>query len=140
MSVLDKIPKHKQLILFDGVCNFCDDAIQKVIKADKNNNFVFASLQSNFGQEIVKHIGLQPTLDSIVLYNPGFAYYTESDAVIEISKQLSGIYPIIQLGKILPKGIRNSLYKYFAKNRYKWYGKKDDCALPSKEIRSKFLS
>ena len=104
MSIIDKIPPNKQLILFDGVCNFCDETIQKVIKADKNNVFVFASLQSDFGKEIIKYIGVNPSVDSIILYNPGVAYYTESDAALE------------------------------------WYGKKDECMIPSSEVRSKFLS
>ncbi len=140
MSIIDKIPPNKQLILFDGVCNFCDETIQKVIKADKNNVFVFASLQSDFGKEIIKYIGVNPEIDSIILYQPGIAYFTESDAALEISRQLNGFYPLLQMGKIVPKSLRNSVYRYIAKNRYKWYGKKDECMIPSAEIRSKFLS
>ncbi|SEH93328.1 Predicted thiol-disulfide oxidoreductase YuxK, DCC family [Paenimyroides aquimaris] len=140
MNITDKIPPNKQLILFDGVCNFCDETIQKVIKADKNNVFVFASLQSELGQEILKYIGVDAETDSIILYQPNVAYYTESDAVIEIAKHLSGIYPLLQTGKILPKILRNKMYQYVARNRYKWYGKKEECMIPSPEIRSKFLS
>lgn len=140
MNITDKIPPNKQLILFDGVCNFCDETIQKVIKADKNNVFVFASLQSELGQEILKYIGVDSSTDSIILYQPNVAYYTESDAVIEIAKHLSGIYPLLQTGKILPKALRNKMYQYVARNRYKWYGKKEECMIPSPEIRSKFLS
>lgn len=140
MNITDKIPPNKQLILFDGVCNFCDETIQKVIKADKNNVFVFASLQSELGQEILKYIGVDAETDSIILYQPNVAYYTESDAVIEIAKHLSGIYPLLQTGKILPKALRNKMYQYVARNRYKWYGKKEECMIPSPEIRSKFLS
>ena len=139
MNAIDKIPPNKQLILFDGVCNFCDATIQKIIKADKKNTFVFASLQSEFGQEILKHIGVDSSTDSIILYHPNVAYYTQSDAVIEIAKHLSGIYLLLQTGKILPKALRNKMYQYFAKNRYKWFGKKDECMIPSKEVRAKFL-
>lgn len=140
MRVTDKIPHNKQLILFDGVCNFCDQTIQKVIKADTKNVFVFASLQSDFGQQILQYLGVNKQTDSIVLYQPGVAYYVESDAVIHIAKKLSGWCPLIQIGQILPKPIRNHIYKYVAKNRYKWYGKKDECMIPSAETRSKFLS
>lgn len=140
MRVIDKIPHNKQLILFDGVCNFCDQTIQKVIKADTKNVFVFASLQSDFGQQILQYLGVNKQTDSIVLYQPGIAYYVESDAVIHIAKKLSSWYPLIQIGQILPKSIRNKIYKYIAKNRYKWYGKKDECMIPSAETRSKFLS
>lgn len=140
MNSADKIPANKQLILFDGVCNFCDQTVQKIIKADAKNIFVFASLQSSFGQEILQYLGITKTTDSIVLYRPGFAYYTESDAVLNISKQLGGIYPLLQIGRIFPKKIRDVMYRSFAKNRYKWFGKKDECPLPSPEIRQKFLS
>lgn len=140
MSIIDKIPVNKQLILFDGVCNFCDDTVQKIIKADKDNIFVFSSIQSPFGQAVLRHIGIKSNVDSIVLYQPNVAYFIESDAVIEISKQLGGIYSLIQLGSIFPASLRNSIYRYFAKNRYKWYGKKNECAIPSSEIKTKFLS
>lgn len=140
MNIIDKIPPNKQLILFDGVCNFCDETIQKVIKADKNNVFVFAALQSEIGKEIIKYIGINPATDSIILYQPSVAYFTESDAALEIAKQLNGWYPTLQLGKIVPKSLRNSVYRYIAKNRYKWYGKKPECMIPSAEVRSKFLS
>ncbi len=139
MNVTERIPVDKQLILFDGVCNFCDESVQKIIKADSKNIFVFASLQSDFGQEVLKYLGVPTTTDSIVLYHPGFAYYTESDAIINITKQLSGFYPLLQIGKILPKRIRDFFYRSFAKNRYKWYGKKAECGLPSVEDRKKFL-
>lgn len=140
MNSADKIPANKQLILFDGVCNFCDQTVQKIIKADAKNIFVFASLQSPFGQEILQYLGITKTTDSIVLYRPGFAYYTESEAVLNISKQLGGIYPLLQIGRIFPKKLRDVMYRSFAKNRYKWFGKKDECPLPSPEIRQKFLS
>ncbi|UUV20852.1 thiol-disulfide oxidoreductase DCC family protein [Paenimyroides aestuarii] len=140
MRVIDKIPEGKQLILFDGVCNFCDETVQKIIKADSKNVFVFASLQSDFGKEVVQYIGIKPETDSIVLYQPGIAYYTESSAAIEIAKQLSGWYPLLQIGKIVPAFLRNKIYQYIAKNRYKWYGKKEACSIPPPETRAKFLS
>lgn len=140
MKVLDKIPAGKQLVLFDGVCNFCDQTVQRIMKADHHNLFVFASLQSETGQEVVRYIGISSTTDSVILYQPGKAYYTESDAVLEIARQLSGFYPMLLAGKIIPKGWRDAAYRYFARNRYKWYGKKDECAVPTPETRSKFLS
>ncbi len=140
MNVLDKIPAGKQLVLFDGVCNFCDQTVQRIMKADHQNLFVFASLQSETGQEVVRYIGISSTTDSVILYQPGKAYYTESDAVLEIARQLSGFYPMLLAGKIIPKGWRDTAYRYFARNRYKWYGKKDECTVPTPETRSKFLS
>jgi len=140
MNVTEKIPANKQLILFDGVCNFCDESVQKIIKADDKNIFVFASLQSDFGQDILNHLGVPETTDSIVLYRPGFAYYTESDAIINITKQLGGFYPLLQISKIVPKRIRDFFYRSFAKNRYKWYGQKTECGIPSIEDRKRFIA
>jgi len=135
-----KIPEGKHIILFDGVCNFCDNTINKVIEKDKQNLYVFASLQSDIGQEILQHIGVDKTTDSIVLYQPGVAYYLKSDAVLRIFENLGGKYYLLSWLRVLPKFLRNIGYDYFAKNRYKWFGKKDACAIPSPEIRAKFLS
>lgn len=139
MQAIDKIPPGKQLILFDGVCNFCNKNVQKIIKADKKNVFVFASLQSNFGQEILKYIGLQSKTDSIILYQPGVAYFTQSTAAIEIAKQLSGFYPLLQISQVFPLFFRDKIYQYVAKNRYKWYGTQQNCNIPDQSIKEKFL-
>ncbi len=139
MHAIEKIPNGKQLILFDGVCNFCDNTVLKIIKADKKNVFVFASLQSNFGKEILNYIGIHPKTDSIILYEPGVAYFTESNAAIEIAKQLSGFYPLLQIVQIVPLAFRNKIYQYFAKNRYKWFGKKQNCSIPDSFTKEKFL-
>ena len=138
MNIQD-LPQNKHIILFDGVCNFCNDVVNKVIENDTKNTFVFASLQSEIGEKIKKHIGLSPDTDSIVLYLPGIAYYTKSDAALQIARQLKGWYPLLTAGKILPKFLRDKIYDYIAKNRYKWYGKKDACMLPTPEVRSRFL-
>ena len=138
MNIQD-LPQNKQIILFDGVCNFCNDVVNKVIESDTKNIFVFASLQSEIGEKIKQHIGLSPDTDSIVLYLPGIAYYTKSDAAIQIARQLKGWYPLLTAGKILPKFLRDKIYDYIAKNRYKWYGKKEACMLPAPEIKSRFL-
>ncbi|MFE3871611.1 thiol-disulfide oxidoreductase DCC family protein [Flavobacterium sp. ZS1P70] len=134
------LPKNKKIILFDGVCNLCDAAVQFVIKHDKKDIFRFASLQSDLGQEIIKYIGINNSnIDSIILYQSGIAYYYKSDAVLEIAKNLSGIFYFVTIFKIFPIKLRNYIYDYIAKNRYKWYGKKDTCMIPTKELKSKFL-
>lgn len=138
MEIVD-LPKNKKIILFDGVCNFCNDVINKIIAKDTKNVFVFASLQSEIGQKIVKHIGLSNDLDTIVLYEPGIAYYVKSDAAIEIAKQIGGIYSLLRIGNLLPRRLRNLTYDYIARNRYKWYGKKDACMIPTPEMKAKFL-
>lgn len=134
------LPKDKKIILFDSVCNLCDSAIQLIIKYDKKDVFRFVALQSELGLEIIKHIGINvANIDSIVLYEPGIAYYYKSEAALQIARNLGGIFIIGTIFRILPIGIRNQLYDYIAKNRYKWYGKKESCLLPTTEIKSKFL-
>jgi len=134
------LPQNKKIILFDGVCNLCDSVVQFVIKHDKKDMFRFVALQSELGQEILKHIGINPTnIDSIILYEPGIAYYYKSQAALEIAKNLGGILHFGTIFRIIPAGIRNQHYDNIAKNRYKWYGKKESCMVPTLELKSKFL-
>jgi predicted DCC family thiol-disulfide oxidoreductase YuxK len=134
------LPPNKKIILFDGVCNLCNSAVQFVIQHDNKDVFRFVALQSKLGQEILKHIGVNPeNIDSIVLYEPGVAYYYKSQATIEISKYLGGFWHFGTVFRIVPTGISNLLYEYIAKNRYKWYGKKESCMIPTPELKIKFL-
>ncbi len=136
-----ELPKDKKIILFDGVCNLCDSVVQFIIRHDKRDLFRFLPLQSDTGQALLKQLGLQEQeLDSIILYEPGKAYYYKSAAALEIAKSLGGVFSLATIFHIIPKNLRNALYDYIARNRYKWYGKKDECMVPTAEIRSKFLS
>ena len=135
-----EIPKNKKIILFDGVCNLCDSAVQFIIKHDKKDIFRFVALQSHLGQEIIKHIGIDAkVIDSIVLYQPGIAYYYKSAAALEIAKDLNGFFYWTGILNILPERLRNGLYDYVARNRYKWYGKKETCIMPTNALKLKFL-
>jgi predicted DCC family thiol-disulfide oxidoreductase YuxK len=139
MEIQD-LPSGKKIILFDGVCNLCEASIVYVIKHDKKDIFRFVALQSNLGQAILKHIGINPLhIDSIILYEPGVAYYYKSSAVVEIAKGLSGIFTWFTLFQILPTVLRDYVYDYVAKKRYKWYGKKEACLVPTPELLAKFL-
>jgi predicted DCC family thiol-disulfide oxidoreductase YuxK len=134
------LPLDKKIILFDGVCNLCDASVQYVIKHDKKDTFRFVALQSDLGQKILKHIGINSAyIDSIVLYQPGVAYFYKSAAAIEIAKGLGGIFSLAKVFSFLPSGIRDTVYDYVATNRYKWYGKKESCFLPTTELMAKFL-
>jgi predicted DCC family thiol-disulfide oxidoreductase YuxK len=140
MEIID-LPKDKKIILFDGVCNLCNSSVQYVIKRDKSDVFRFAALQSELGQKIIKHIGIaNKNIDSIVLYEPGKAYYYKSSAAIEIARDLGGLFTFGTVFRIIPTTIRNILYDYIAKNRYKWYGKQESCMMPTTELKSKFLN
>lgn len=129
-----------KIILFDGVCNLCDNAVQFIIKHDSKDRFRFASLQSDTGKRLIEERGFNPEdLDSIMLIEPGVAYYRKSTAALEISRDLSGGYSLLKNFLFLPEGFRDSIYDFVASNRYKWFGKKDHCMIPTPELRSKFL-
>ena len=139
-NVIDSLPKNKQLILFDGVCNLCNSSIQYVIKHDKKNQFMFAPLESTVGQNIIKayKIDTEKT-DSILLYSNENGLSAKSSAALIIAKDLSFPINLISIFFIVPAFIRNWVYDYIAKNRYKWFGKKEACMIPTPELRSKFL-
>ena len=137
---MQNFPPNKKIILFDGVCNLCNSAVQFVIQHDKKDVFRFVALQSELGKEILAYIGIDTkNIDSIVLYEPGVAYYYKSSAAIKIAGNLGGFWHFGTVFRIIPTGIRNQLYDYIAKNRYKWYGKKESCMIPTPELRIKFL-
>ena len=134
------VENGKKIILFDGVCNLCNSAIQFVIKHDTQDVFRYASLQSEVGQQLTSERGIDTTqIDSIILINPGVAYYTKSDAALEIGTDLKGYRTLSKFFKLFPVGLRNPIYDFVARNRYKWYGKQDACMIPTPELRAKFL-
>ena len=137
---MENLPKDKKIILFDGVCNLCDATVQFIIKHDKHDVFRFVALQSELGQQIVKYIGVDTSkTDSIILYEPGHAYYYKAEPAIKIAKELGGIYSLMGIFSIFPDWFSNKVYDYVARNRYKWYGKKDECMIPTPEMKAKFL-
>ncbi len=134
------LPENKKIILFDGVCNLCNSSVTKVIQYDKKDTFRFASLQSDLGKKILDHLKIDPTkTDSIILYEPNQAYYIKSAAALQIMKEFSGWWKLTQIFTILPSGFSNIFYDFVARNRYKWYGKKDSCMIPTPELKAKFL-
>ena len=140
MEIAD-LPKEKKIILFDGVCNLCNTSVQFIIKHDKKDLFRFVPLQSDLGFKIIKHIGIDTAkIDSIILYEPGVAYYHKTEAAFKIASSLSGIYQYLGILSIFPSGISNVVYDFIAKNRYKWYGKKDNCMIPTQALKEKFLA
>ena len=136
-----QLPKEKKIILFDGVCNLCDKSVQFIIKYDKKDNFRFVAIQSTLGQEIINYIKIDTTkIDSIILYEPSIAYYYKAEAALRIAKQLGGFISIVSIFLLLPNSFLNLFYDFIARNRYKWYGKKESCLLPTPELKSKFLA
>lgn len=130
----------KKIILFDGVCNLCNNSVQFIIKRDKKDLFRYAALQSEVGQQLVQERGIDTSkVDSIVLIDPGVAYFTKSDAALEIAKSFGGLWGLLSLFSWVPTSIRNALYDLVARNRYKWFGKKEACMVPTPELKAKFL-
>ncbi len=135
-----EVPNNKKLILFDGVCNLCNSSVQYVIKHDKKNVFLFAPLQSNIGQTLIKKHNIDSNkIDSVLLYTPEKGITYKSTAALKIGSQLGFPTNLMVIFLIVPAIIRNWFYDFIAKNRYKWYGKKDACMIPSPELEGKFL-
>ncbi|SFU72398.1 Predicted thiol-disulfide oxidoreductase YuxK, DCC family [Pustulibacterium marinum] len=136
-----ELPKGKHIVLFDGVCNLCDAAVQRIITHDKKDLYRFASLQSELGQQLLKERGIDTKeIDSIILIIPGEAYYIKADAALEIAKNMGSWYTALGFTKsVLSSSFTNWVYDFIAKNRYKWYGKKEACMIPTPELKAKFL-
>ena len=138
MTSPDPYSEHP-VILFDGVCNLCNAFVQFVIRHDPKHNFRFASLQSTFGESIMKRFDLPLNkYGSFILY-ANDKIYTRSTAALMVSKKLNGLLPGMYAFMIVPAFIRNAVYDLVARNRYKWFGKKESCWLPTPELKGLFV-
>lgn len=137
---MTELPEHKKLVLFDGVCNLCNASVVYIIQHDKKDRFRFAPLQSEIGRKIITQYRIDTTkTDSILLYSKekGVAY--KSTAALQIARGLGFPQNMMSIFFIIPPFIRNWVYDFIARNRYKWYGKKDACMIPTPELQSKFI-
>src|SRR5690606_3501373 len=136
----NNLPEYKKIVIFDGGCNLCNSTVNYIIESDKNDIFRFASLQSEIGQELVSERDLYPNeLVSVILIETGIAYYRQSTSALDIAGHLSGGISYLKYFSFLPEGLRDSIYDFIAGNRYKWFGKKDTCMLPTANLLAKFL-
>lgn len=126
------------IILFDGVCNFCNRSIQFIIKRDPHATFQFASLQSDIGRKLVLDYGPPTYVDSVILIEDELVYM-KSTAALKICKRLNGAWQLLYIGILIPRPIRDFVYDYIANHRYQWFGRATSCIVPSKEIRKRFL-
>lgn len=127
------------VVLFDGVCNFCNGTVNFIIERDKAGYFKFAPLQSEIGEELsAKHHIDKAETDSVIVIEDDEAY-THSDAAMRIARRLDGFWSWAYAFRIIPRPIRDFAYKLFAKYRYKLFGRRDECMMPTPEIRSRFL-
>ncbi|MEJ7609824.1 MAG: thiol-disulfide oxidoreductase DCC family protein [Ferruginibacter sp.] len=128
------------IILFDGVCNLCNSAVKFVIKHDRKQKFRFASLQSDTGQRLLKEHNLPANDLNSFVYVKDDKVYTSSTAALKVSKLLTGPVKLLYGFIIVPPFIRNAVYRFIANNRYRWFGKKDSCMIPTPELRARFLN
>ncbi len=132
-------PAHP-IILFDGVCNLCNTAVQFVLKRDKKNIFRFASLQSDYGQEILRRLDMpSESFNTFILIEKDKVYF-KSTAALLVSKRFGGLWSLLYVGIIVPPFIRNAVYDFIARNRYRWFGQKEVCMIPTPELKSRFIN
>ena len=127
------------VILFDGICNLCNHTVQFVIKHDPDASFKFASLQSEQGQSLLKQYNLEKNMDSFVLIMDNKAY-KRSTAALKVTRQLRGAVKLLYGFIIVPTFIRDAVYKFISRNRYKWFGKRNECMIPTDSSKKRFLN
>lgn len=127
------------IVLVDGVCHFCQGLTKWIIKRDPEGKYHFASLQSDVAKELLAKGNLSTdSMETFVLIENG-KYYTRSTAALRLAKGLKFPYPLLYVFIIVPKFIRNAVYNWVARNRYRWFGKDEACMLPTPEIKDRFL-
>jgi len=128
-----------RVILFDGVCNLCNSSINFLIDRDPKAKFRLASLQSDFAAKLLPRFNVDPTkVDSVAFYVNG-KLYQRSRAVLEIAKRMRRGWPLFYVFIIIPGFLRDAIYNWIARNRYKWFGQMDACRMPTPELKSRFL-
>lgn len=127
------------VIYFDGICNLCTGSVKFIIRRDPKRYFRFASLQSNTGKEFLsQHFPSDQSLRTFLLWEDG-KLYTRSTAALRVARRLTGLWPLLYAFIIVPRFIRDGVYNWIAGNRYKWFGKKEECWIPTPELKALFL-
>jgi predicted DCC family thiol-disulfide oxidoreductase YuxK len=134
-----KSNQNKPVILFDGVCNLCNASVQFIIKRDSKKSFMFSSLQSDAAQAILLQYNLENLDFNTIILIEGGVVYDKSTAILKIIRRLSGFYKLGYIFIIVPKFIRDFVYKIISNNRYKWFGKRATCMIPTEELKLRFL-
>lgn len=130
--------ENKVIVLYDGQCSFCNGAVQWIIARDQFGKINYAAIEGELGQQLIRHYNIPDTIDSLICIDHNKAYLYSSGA-IQVTKHLDGIWKVLFAFKIIPAIIRNPIYKWFAKNRYRWFGREQSCMLPTPSIRQRFL-
>lgn len=138
MNGRQSLGSNQHIVFFDGVCNLCNKSVQYIIKKDKHKLFRFTSLQSDFTAHFFTQHQYAPPTDSIIYWDTR-QFHIQSAAVLKIACLLGFPTSLLAAGYILPKPLRDAMYRLIARNRYKWFGKRDSCIVPSAELQSRFL-
>lgn len=136
---LNSLPDQSFIILFDGVCNLCNGAVRFIIRRDHKKRFRFASLQSKTGEAYLQRYNLRTSGLYSILLIKNDRVYDRSAAVLQIAKNLSGLWPVMYCFIIVPPFIRDAVYRVISKNRYRFFGKKDQCMIPTPELKARFI-
>ena len=128
------------IVLFDGVCNLCNGSVQFLLRRDRRRRFRFAALQSAAGRALLEQYGLSTqTLETIVVLEGGQAR-VRSDAALHLARRLPWPWPALAVFRILPRPLRDALYTFVARHRYRWFGRTESCMLPTPDVADRFLS
>jgi predicted DCC family thiol-disulfide oxidoreductase YuxK len=133
------VSERPAIILFDGHCNLCNASVQFVIRRDRRGRFKFAALQSEAGRALLKKAGGgEVTLDSVLLIADG-KVYQRSAAALRIARRLDGCWPALFVFIIIPPPLRDCIYTWIARNRYRWFGRREECMVPTEELKGRFI-
>jgi predicted DCC family thiol-disulfide oxidoreductase YuxK len=129
----------EHIVLFDGVCNFCNNSVQFILRKEKKPLFKFAALQSEIGKKLMQQFSSTSQLPDSIIYIRDGKVFSKSGAALRICLALKGAWPLLSIFLIVPYFVRDFVYDVVARNRYRWWGKRESCFLPTPEIRSRFL-
>jgi len=133
------LPQGKTLVLFDGYCHLCCGLVVRIIRRDLSGEFIFAPIDSKTGKLARRQFNLDENIDSIIVVEAGRAY-VYSEAVLRVAAKLDGPFKLLLMGRILPRSWRDQLYRWIARNRVSWFGKRNSCYLPNDKDKERFLS
>lgn len=131
--------EERYIVIFDGTCNFCNSAVNFVISRDPSNAFCFTPMQSDFAQSLIQQYGVTGDCIDTLMVVKNKECFIFSSAALEIAKDLSGLWYFFTVFKIIPRPIRDWFYKVFARNRYRLFGMRTQCMVPSEEVRNRFI-
>lgn len=133
-----KLPEDKNLVLFDGYCHMCSRFVRTILRFDKKQHFLFAPLSGETGAYWIEKLHVPKEVDSVILVRHD-EYLIKSEAILKIAKQLGGIFWFIRIFRIIPLKARDKFYDFVARNRFKWFGKRNSCMIPSEKQRKQFI-